>query len=136
MTDGFKIVEKWIDILNRQAVDEVGEVFHEDGCVHYPGLADARGPKEIAGLLKPFFAAFPDLHSKIEDIFASTDGRVVGRFITTGTHSAPFMGLEATGKTMSIEGIAVFRLRDGKVVEEWNLDDLHTLARQIGLLPG
>lgn len=136
MTDGFRIVEKWIDILNRKAVHEVGEVFHDTGRVHYPGLADAQGPTEIGNLLQPFFTAFPDLHSSIEDIFSSTDGRVVGRFLTSGTHSAPFMGMEATGKTISIEGIAVFQLKDGKVVEEWNLDDIHTLARQIGLLPG
>ena len=134
MEDGIKIVEKWIDVLNRKAIAEVGTVFAEEGMVHYPGLADAVGPQAIGALLASFFSAFPDLNCEITDIFHATDGRVVATFRTQATHSGPFLGIEATGHRINVEGIAIFTISNGKVTHEWNIDDVFSMTRQIGLL--
>jgi uncharacterized protein len=132
-----KIVEKWNDVLNRQAIDEIGDVFHDDGVVIYgsSALPNAKGPKEIGALLKSFFAGFPDLNSNIVEVFDADGDRVVGRFLTKATHTAEFMGVPPTGKQVSIHGAAIFRIKDGKVIEEFNMDDLFGLAQQIGAVP-
>ena len=45
------------------------------------------------------------------------------------------MGVAPTGKTVSLPGINIFRLRDGRIVERWGrLDDLGFL-RQLGVVP-
>jgi len=60
---------------------------------------------------------------------------VVGRFLTKGTHTGSFMGMEATGRQIAINGIAIYRIRDGKIAHEWNMDDLLGLLQQIGAVP-
>ena len=60
---------------------------------------------------------------------------VVEVFTASGTHiGADLMGVAAAGETISLQGINVFRLLDGRIVERWGrLDDLG-LLRQLGLV--
>jgi predicted ester cyclase len=44
------------------------------------------------------------------------------------------MGFSATGKRITINGMTLFRLRDGKIVEEWSVFDMLSAMRQAGLL--
>ncbi len=53
---------------------------------------------------------------------------MVGRFRWTATHGGEFMGVPATGRRISIEGIGILRIVDGRMVERWNVTDV------IGLL--
>jgi len=137
MSDKTRIVERWIDIISRKAVSEIGDVFHDDGYVTYGagGMPDAYGPVAIGNLLGKFYEGVPDLSCTVEEIFEAADDRVVGRFLTKGTHTGSFMGMEATGRQIAINGIAIYRIRDGKIAHEWNMDDLLGLLQQIGAVP-
>jgi predicted ester cyclase len=46
------------------------------------------------------------------------------------------MGVQATGKTLTLPGINIFRVRGDKIVERWGCLDLAGLMRQLGLTPG
>lgn len=137
MSQNTEVVERWIDILSRKAVAEIANVFHADGYVTYGagGLPDAHGPAAIGDLLGKFYEGFPDLHCTVEEIFDADDSRVVGRFLTKATHTGAFLGLEPTGRQIAINGIAIYRIRDGKIAHEWNMDDLLGLLQQIGAVP-
>jgi steroid delta-isomerase-like uncharacterized protein len=82
----------------------------------------------------PFLNAFPDWHGTVDDIVVEGD-KVVNRWTGHGTHLADLMGLPATGKAVTLEGITVFRIAAGKVVEEWTQADQLSLMRQLGVLP-
>lgn len=78
----------------------------------------ARGTKGGAGFiepLKPLLAAFPDIRWQIEDIFADGN-KVAVLWKWKGTHKVTFITLEPTGKTITNEGLAIFELKDGKVI--------------------
>jgi predicted ester cyclase len=60
---------------------------------------------------------------------------VVERFTATGTHRGEFMGVEATGNTLTLPGINIFRVRGDKIVERWGCLDLAGLMRQLGQVP-
>jgi steroid delta-isomerase-like uncharacterized protein len=93
--------------------------------------ADREGMRSAAAMLR---AGFPDWHSELHQLVAEGD-IVVERFTASGTHRAEVMGVAATGRTVSLPGINIFRLRDGQIVERWGrLDDLGML-RQLGLVP-
>jgi steroid delta-isomerase-like uncharacterized protein len=77
-------------------------------------------------------AAFPDLHYHTEDLIAEGD-RVVQRFTLHGTHRGAFMGLPPTGREINFNGISIFRLKDGKIVEHWAVQDSLALMIQLGL---
>ncbi|MGE0031685.1 MAG: ester cyclase [Steroidobacteraceae bacterium] len=53
-----------------------------------------------------------------------------GEGINTGEGN----GLPATGKPFHVTAMTMFRLRDGKIVEEWNVFDNYAFLTQLGLL--
>lgn len=78
-------------------------------------------------------AAFPDLRVTIEDLIAEGD-QVAARVSVQGTHTGMLFGrLAATGKSFHLDGIDIFRLVGGKVVERWNVRDLLSLLQQLGV---
>ena len=81
------------------------------------------------------FAAFPDWHTTIEDLIAEGD-KVVVRMMQRGTHQGTFFGLAATGKQVTVAGIAIFRLRNGQIVEEWLITDQLGAMQQLGARAG
>lgn len=79
-------------------------------------------------------SGFPDWHSDIHMLVAEGDV-VVESFTASGTHEAEFMGVPPTGRTVTLRGINIFRIADGRIVEAWSrLDDLGIL-HQLGLVP-
>jgi steroid delta-isomerase-like uncharacterized protein len=60
---------------------------------------------------------------------------VATRYTARGTHQAEFMGVPATGRPVTVAGICISRLRDGKIVEEWEIADGLGALQQIGAIP-
>lgn len=81
-----------------------------------------------------FKAAFPDFQVVLEDELAEGD-RVVTRGYFTGTHRGEFMGIPATGKTVKIPYIDVWRMENGKGRENWVQMDMLGLLQQLGAIP-
>jgi predicted ester cyclase len=60
---------------------------------------------------------------------------VATRYTLRGNHRAEFMGIPPTGNEVTVAGICISRLRDGMIVEEWEVSDTLGALRQIGALP-
>jgi len=56
---------------------------------------------------------------------------VASKWTLTGKHAGKIMGFEPTGATITIPGLAVDRIRDGRVVEHWEFPDTATLAKEL-----
>jgi steroid delta-isomerase-like uncharacterized protein len=100
--------------------------------------AGAPGPlsrDQHEAMVRSAVAAFPDLKITIEDQIAEGD-KVITRLSTTGTHLGDFMGMSATGKSFTMEGGTLDRIVDGKIVEHRTIDDVMSMMRQLGLMPG
>ena len=78
--------------------------------------------------------AIPDLRVKLEDLFAEGD-KVACRWTATGTHKGEFMGVAPTNKQITLSGIHIDRIADGKVVETWNCSDMLGVMQQLGVIP-
>ena len=76
-------------------------------------------------------AAFPDGRFDIEDMIEEGD-RVAVRYRFTGTHSGPFAGAPATGKEVTGQGIEIYRLHDGQIVESWSQGNYLGMLQTIG----
>jgi predicted ester cyclase len=79
-------------------------------------------------------SGFPGFQSTIEDLLSEGD-KVVLRFTFRGTHQGEFMGIAPTGKQVTMSGINILRIADGKIVEMWNQEDVLGMMRQIGAIP-
>jgi steroid delta-isomerase-like uncharacterized protein len=128
-------VRDFIDGLFTQGdLGAVETYLAEDFINHDPPFGvsvDREGMRAAGAMMR---AGFPDWHSELHQLTAEDD-IVVERFTASGTHRGEVMGVEPTGRTVSLPGINIFRLRDGRIVERWGrLDDLG-LLRQLGLAP-
>jgi|SRR5687768_10497427 len=74
--------------------------------------------------------AFTNFKHVIEDQVAEGD-HVVTRVTATGDHVGDYWGVAATGKTVSMEGIAIHRIANGKIAEHWGKSDLYGLLQRM-----
>ncbi|MCC6792178.1 MAG: ester cyclase [Thermomicrobiales bacterium] len=113
------LVRRVYEAFNSGGVDLLDEVvatsFHDRDPLpgQAPGLA---GLKQAVGL---FRAAFPDGEMIVEELIAEGH-KVVARVHLKGTQSGDFAGTPATGRAVSADGIEVFRISHGKIVEGWS----------------
>jgi steroid delta-isomerase-like uncharacterized protein len=91
------------------------------------------GPEAYKQAVHVYLTAFPDLHCEIQDMMAEDD-KVVTRWRFTATHEGDLLGIAATWKRISVNGVTISRIRDGKVLEEWVSWDMLSLMRQLGVL--
>ena len=75
-----------------------------------------------------------DLRFTVEDLIAEGD-KVVVRWRNRGTHMGEFLGIPATGKEFSIEGINIYRIEGAKLAEGWNVADVFGQLLQLGVIP-
>jgi len=92
-----------------------------------------QGPKGLLYASQAFRSAVPDLHCKIDELLVSGD-KITARLTFTGTHKGEFMGHPATGKPVRFFAIDILRIRGGKIVEDWHLEDNLTLLEQLGIV--
>jgi len=93
------------------------------------------GPREYGGTVTDYRAAFPDLHTTLEDVLVDGD-RVVVRGTDRGTHRGDFMGIPASGREVTTTWIEIFRMENGKAAEGWLESDSATLRSQLVAEPG
>jgi steroid delta-isomerase-like uncharacterized protein len=80
---------------------------------------------------RQWIAAFPDLHFEVVDLVAEGD-KVLTRWTLTGTHSAEFQGIPATGRRVEVQGMSLDRIEDGMVAEGFDGWDNLGFRRQLG----
>lgn len=109
-------------------------IIHPDFHDHTnpPGMRD--GIDGHLAVVRLFRAAFPDTVWRIEDLIGEGD-RVVARTTMTGTHLGDFFGLPATNRFVTMGGVHVLRIADGKIVEHWGSNDDLSLMSQLGAMP-
>jgi predicted ester cyclase len=83
--------------------------------------------------ITPFRASFPDVHMEVIDLIAEGD-KVVGRFTCSATHLGEWRGHAPTGRRCErVDEVSIFRLREGRIVHAWGLEDTLGRLRQLGL---
>ena len=95
------------------------------------------GPEGIKQVYQFVHAAFPDLHFRIEDCFATPD-RVAVRVIERGTQSGEWQGIPPTGNQITVSGTGIYRIAHGRIAQQWFHNDFRTELRQLGarIVPG
>ena len=53
----------------------------------------------------------------------------------TGTNKGSFMGAPSTGKKFRVDYIDIWKVQNGKAVENWVSIDMAALMTQLGLIP-
>ncbi|HTR70589.1 MAG TPA: ester cyclase [Mycobacteriales bacterium] len=99
-----------------------------------PPFQQGNDREAVRGAFEYALKAFSDFQHEVVAQYADGD-TVITRILARGRHTGDFMGVPATNKDVSMEGIAIHRVADGKVVEHWAQVDAINLLMQIGALP-
>ena len=129
------IVARFIEeFKNKANHDIVDELFAPDFVHHLPDPRLPPGRAAIKLLGQSIVAGFPDVHATVEELLADGD-MVIERTSARATNTGEFNGIPATGKQVSWTEIHIYRLKDGKIAEQWSEIDLLGLLTQLGAVP-
>ena len=102
----------------------VGEVVSPRFTSHDWPEAGPKGSEGFALFYSAIRTALPDARYEVDDLIAEGD-KVVVRWRLLGTHLGDFRGMAPTGRAITLEGIAIYRLDGGKLVERWVVTNLY-----------
>ena len=131
------LIRRWFEeVWNKGRAEAIAEMLAADAVVH--GLSDdatkpLRGPAGFLPFHTQFREAFPEIKVIVEDAIAEGD-KVVARCSVRGKHTGDSLGFEATQAQVEFTGIAIVRVKDGKLVEAWNNFDFMKMYQQLGAI--
>jgi steroid delta-isomerase-like uncharacterized protein len=128
------IIREFIDrLFTKGDLGAVDDLLAEDFVNHDPPFGASSDREGMRGAGAMFRAAFPDWHSDLGLLIGEGD-LVVEQFTASGTQRGEIMGVSATGRTVTLPGIQIFRVRNGRIVERWGRLDDFGLLSQLGLV--
>jgi steroid delta-isomerase-like uncharacterized protein len=134
MSDDSKTIVRQLyeEVWNKRRLELVDEIISPSHALHDPNLTDsAIGPEAYKRQVTRFITAFPDLRFNVEDMFGERDKLAVAWTIS-GTHKGEFMGIPATDKKVSVDGITLNHIVNGKIMDSYISWDTLGLMRQLG----
>jgi steroid delta-isomerase-like uncharacterized protein len=123
------VLDCW-EAANSQDASGFDRLYAEN-VVYHGNDGEIRGRDNVKTYLQTFMTALPDLKLTVEEIFGEGD-RVFSRARLQGTNTGEFNGMPPTGRRIDIRWIMnACHVRDGRIVEEWEILDQLELVRQL-----
>jgi steroid delta-isomerase-like uncharacterized protein len=135
MAGNSAIVERFVEeVINQGRLETADEIVALDFVEldPLPGQRQGReGLKEVIAMMR---ATFPDIHWVTEETIEEGE-KVVSRFTWTGTHRGTFLGIPATGRSVSVKGVVIDRIVGGRMTDSRILMDSLVMMYQLGVMP-
>src|SRR5262245_26052972 len=80
----------------------------------FSGSKKRSGTRGVKDLLEKVLHAFPNIHYTLIDYVESGD-RLVLHWLAEGNHHGSFLKIPASGKQVSIHGISIMKIENGKI---------------------
>lgn len=126
----------FVDVFSQGNLAVLEEIiapdYREDGPSAIPGLPT--GPAGSRIHVEVYRSAFPDLSFTIGEQVAEGD-MVTTRWTAHGTHKGELSGIPPTGRSVTISGVSIDKIVDGKLVAGWSISDQYSLLQQLGVIP-
>ena len=124
------VLRRWFEeVWNLEHAEVIDELLAPD-CEIHDGPVTVKGPAEFRVVHDRFRSAFTNIRFTLHEVIA--EGDIVSmRCSSLVIHSGDGLGLPATGKEVSSTGMAMVRIRDGKIAEVWQNWDMLGMMHQI-----
>ncbi len=121
------------EVLNGGNLGVLDELALPDYDEHSPFPGQPNGIEGLKARVGGILAAFRPIFT-LHEVMGEGD-TVVAYWTNTGTHQGEFMGIPPTGRTVTISGVDVHRLRDGRMAEHWHVVEELQMLQQLGVIP-
>lgn len=124
------------DLITAHDIDGFCALLADDFVEHEVLPGDGSDAEKVRRFFLEQIAAFPDMAMTVLDVIDGGE-KIAARVRLTGTQTAGFMGIPATGKAIDVDVMDVMRFGDdGLVHEHWGVADQMTMMRQLGVVTG
>ena len=126
------------EVVNKRNLDILDEIVTTDCIIHRPEAPEPiRGLEAFKEALGRILQVYTEFTTTIHDLVAEED-RVACRLshsaVNRGEWTSRIGRHTVAGKTVSWPAIAIFRIRDGKIAEEWVSRDELGMLIALGVL--
>lgn len=132
------IVRRFFDeVCNGRKLEAAEEIFAPDFNYHEPLSVSpgGSGPEGIKREVSIYQRGMPDARWVVHEVLAAENDTVVVRWTGQGVHQGELAGIPPTGRSISVEALSLFQLRNGQIVEMWDAWDALAMMQQLGLAP-
>lgn len=111
----------------------LGEAISDKFFDHTLPAGRPQGPAGPLAVSKAFLAAVPDLKVTVEQQILAVD-RVVSHLRFTGHFTGVFKGVKGKNQPIDFVATDILRITDGKITDNWHIEDNLTFLQQIGFV--
>jgi predicted ester cyclase len=125
------------EALDPGAPEVVNDLFAENCVIYRPGLAPLHGLETVRLIVAMAHEIYSEFRSTLHDIVAEGDTvavRLTHNAVYRGSWATPLGTFDCTGQSTQWEAMVIFKIHDGKIVEERVVRDELGMMINIGLL--
>jgi steroid delta-isomerase-like uncharacterized protein len=138
MADARQVAAESTEAFNAHDESRMRELYSQDAVFEAPGDVRLQGRDATVGYAMAWLNAFPDARLQIHSELEAGDW-MTQEFTFEGTHddtlTGPAGSIPATHRRLAGRGVQIFKVQDGKIVEEHLYFDQVQVLTQLGLMP-
>lgn len=120
------------EVWNKRRLELLDELISPSHALHAPNVSGSEvGPEVYKRQVLKFLQGFPDVRMTIEDIVGENE-KIVVAWTVSGTHDGQFMGIPATHKKVSSDGVTIHHVVNGKIIDSSSNWDVLSITKQLG----
>jgi steroid delta-isomerase-like uncharacterized protein len=121
------------EVWNKRRLELLDELLSSSHALQAPNVSGSQvGPQAYKRQVLTILKGFPDVQMTIGDIFGE-DEKIVAAWTFSGTHDGEFIGIPATHKKVSVDGVTIHHVADGKVIDSFVTFNSLSLMKQLGM---
>lgn len=125
--------DTWDEIANKGNLQMFDSTFAS--TIIYDNVAThLQGVDAVRKYFSEYVTGFSNRDFKVLEIYGQGD-HVIKRWSFTGTHTGDFAGIKPTGKRITVEGVTIAKMLNGKIIEERDYADDLGLMQKLGVIP-
>jgi steroid delta-isomerase-like uncharacterized protein len=129
------VLRLYEEVWNKRKLGVVNELISPSHALQGPNIfGSSIGPEAYKRQVSRFLDGYPDLLWTIEDTIGEKD-KVVACWTISGTHKGDFMGVPATNKKVSVDGMTIHHIAGGKIMDSHSNWDTLGMMQQLGAIP-
>ena len=131
-TRNTELALRFLELVDRHEFDAADAMISDDFQLYFS--AQQLNKADTMAMIRSVYGSFADLTHDVHETLAA-DNRVVARMTLRGTHTGLFDGVPASGRTITVGQISIFRVDGDRITEIREEADLLLLMQQIGAIP-